>query len=400
MSRDQVDRALERLTAERERITNGLVELEAHQGYRLLRDAPLTGATERRRDELNTRMTALWRLSEAHERVLGEARELRARHAKPGQAQLAELTRLLTGASVELVGAEVPLERRTLLGPTGEWLSLGAVVARMTPLYEEAAGAIAAIDGVWTALLNALAGVEDTARAAEAMLTALGARDGGFDELTRRLAALRETVRTDPLSLAPGDRPDTSDIDQAGEELTALRHRLEDAIRVRDDHDDRVREIEETIALVRAAEQETVRARDVVLAKIASPSLPDLPGSAAALTDRLAALRTFRGEGRWLDLAARAADLERAAAAALEQARTATQLISGVLERRDELRGRLDAYRAKAGRLGHAEDERLTRLYEAARDLLWTSPCDLRQATVALARFQRAIGSSAEGTSS
>ncbi len=400
MSRDEVDRALERLTTERERITNGLVELETHQGYRLLKDAPLTGATQRRRDGLNSRMATLWRLSEAHGKVLDEARELRTRHSKPGQAQLAELTRLLTGTSVELVGAEIPLEERTLLGPTGEWLSLEAVVARMTPLYEEAAGTIAAVDGVWSALLARLAEVEATAQTAEALLAALGVRDEEFDRTTRRLAEVREAVRADPLSMAPGDRPDTADIDRVGEDLTALRHRLEDAVRIRDEHDDRVRGVESTIALVRAAQLEAVRARETVLAKIAAPSLPDLPDLTAALTDRLAALGTLRGEGRWIDLAVRVSDAERAAATALDRARTAIGLINGVLERRDELRGRLSAYRAKAGRLGHAEDDHLTRLHQEAYDLLWSSPCDLRQATVALARFQRAIGPSAEGTSS
>jgi hypothetical protein len=60
--------------------------------------------------------------------------------------------------------------------------------------------------------------------------------------------------------------------------------------------------------------------------------------------------------------------------------------------RRIELRGRLSAYRAKAGRLGHSEDPELTALYEQARDLLWTAPCDLRQATATLAEYQRASG--------
>jgi hypothetical protein len=391
MSRDEVDRALERIRSERERITTVLFELDGHQGYQLLKGARLTGATERRRDELTGRLATLWRLFDAHGRVLTEAQELRARHSRPGQAQLAELTRLLTGTSVEVSSGEIPLEQRTLLGPTGEWLSLDAVVARMKPLYEAAAGTIGTVDGIWSALLTRLGEVESAAQTVEAMLGSLGVEDEEFGRLARRLAGLQETVRTDPLALAPDDRPDTSAIDALGDDLAALRQRIADAVRIRDEHDDRVRGIEATIELVRTAQEEAVRAREAVLAKIASPSLPDLPDLATALADRLAGLAALRGEGRWSDLAARVADLERSAATALDQARTATGLINGLIERRDELRGRLDAYHAKAGRLGRAEDDGLTRLYQQAHDLLWTSPCDLRQATVALAAYQRAI---------
>jgi hypothetical protein len=398
MNRDEIDRTLTRRKSERERITKVLLELEDHQGYQLLKGTRLTGATERSWAAISGRMATLWKLFDAHGKVLGEAEELRARHNKPGQVQLAELTRLLTGTSVELVSEEIPLEERTLLGPTGEWLTLEAVIERMTPLYEETAGLVAAVNEVWSALLTRLAEVEETARAVEALHTSLGVRDPRFEELSGLLAAVRETVRSDPMSLASGDTADTTRIDAIGTDLAALRGRLEDALRIRDEHDARARGIEAAIGLVETAEQEAAEARDRVLAKIDSPALPGLPASSAALRDRLAALEGLRGEGRWIDLATRAAEVEQAAATALDQARRTTALIDGLLERRDELRGRLDAYKAKAGRLGLAEDAELTGLHQRAHDLLWTSPCDLRGATVALADYQRAIASRAEGT--
>lgn len=398
MSRDEIDRTLTRLKGERERITQGLLELEDHQGYQMLKGTRLTGETERSWAGISGRMATLWKLFEAHGKVLGEAEELRARHSKPGQAQLAELTRLLTGTSVELVSEEIPLEERTLLGPTGEWLTLDGVIERMTPLYEETAGLVAAVNEVWSALLTRLGEVEETARAVAALHGALGVREPEFDELSGLLAAVRETVRSDPMALTSGGQADTTRIDAIGTDLAALRGRLEDALRIRDEHDARARGIEATIGLVETAEHEAAEARDQVLAKIDSPALPDIPVTSVALRDRLAALEGLRGEGRWLELATRAAEVEQAAATALDQARQTTALITGVLDRRDELRGRLDAYKAKAGRLGLAEDTELTGLHQRAYDLLWTSPCDLRGATRALADYQRAIASRAEGT--
>jgi hypothetical protein len=398
MNRDEIDRTLTRRKDERERITAKLLELEDHQGYQLLKGTPLTGATERSWAAISGRMATLWKLFEAHGTVLAEAEELRARHSKPGQAQLAELTRLLTGTSVELVSEQIPLEERTLLGPTGEWLTLEGVLQRMTPLYEETAGLIASVHEVWSALLTRLGEVEETARAVTALHGALGVSEPEFERVSALLADLRETVRSDPMSLASGGHADTTRIDAIGDELAPLRGRLEDALRIRDEHDARARGIEATIALVATAEREATEARDRVLARIDSPALPSIPALSAVLRDRLTALDGLRAEGRWIDLAARVAEVEQAAATALDQTRQTTALITGVLDRRDELRGRLDAYKAKAGRLGLAEDAELAELHQRAYDLLWTSPCDLRGATKALADYQRAIASRAEGT--
>ena len=57
---------------------------------------------------------------------------------------------------------------------------------------------------------------------------------------------------------------------------------------------------------------------------------------------------------------------------------------------RAELRGRLDAYKAKVARLGFAEDPLLVERYDAARRMLWSAPCDLRAAEAAVLRYQRA----------
>lgn len=398
MNREEIDRTLERLKDERERITQLLLELERHQGYQLLKGTPLTGATASRWTDINGRMATLWKLFDAHGKVLGEAEELRARHNKPNQAHLAELTRLLTGFSVELESENVPIEKRSLLDPTGEWLSLDGVVKRMNPIYEETTGLVASVHEIWSALLTRLGEVEDTARAVESLHASLGIREPEFDQVAQALARVRDAARSDPLSLSSGGKADTSRIEVIRAELATLRGRLEDALRIRDEHEERARGIATMIELVEAAEHEAVTARDTILAKIASPALPDLPARSAALRDRLAALKGLRGEGRWLELATRAAELEQAAAGALDQTRETTGLITGLLDRRDELRGRLDAYKAKAGRLGLAEDTALTEIHQRARDLLWTSPCDLRGATVALADYQRAIASRAEGT--
>jgi hypothetical protein len=61
------------------------------------------------------------------------------------------------------------------------------------------------------------------------------------------------------------------------------------------------------------------------------------------------------------------------------------------LDKREELRGLLRAYKAKAARLGAAEDPDLAARHDEAHGLLWTAPCDLAAAEAAVLAYQRAI---------
>lgn len=399
MSRDEVDRTLARLRDERDRISTTLLELEAHHGYQLLEGATLEGETGRVQSEVRQGMSSLWNLFDLYGRTLRAAEDLRARHPRPGQAQLAELTRLLAGPSVELPPATIPLERRTLLsGSSGEKLTLRAAVERMTVLYEEVAQAVGELDGVWSALLSRLAEVEAERRSADELLDSLGGTEPELDRLRAELDAVAAVVRGDPLSLASGGRADTGRLDAIHAGLAEVRRGLERAERLRGEFAGRVDAIAAVLDRLREVEAEARRVREEVLVKIASPAPPEPPRASAALADRLASLSGPPPGLGWNDLAERVADLERASDAALERARETAGVIRGLLDRREELRGRLDAYRVKAARLGHAEDAELARMYERARELLWTSPCDLRAATVALSGYQQAINARAKGT--
>jgi hypothetical protein len=75
----------------------------------------------------------------------------------------------------------------------------------------------------------------------------------------------------------------------------------------------------------------------------------------------------------------------------LPECRALVANLAGLLDRRTELRGRLEAYRAKATRLGHAESATLSALHRAAHDVLFTAPCDLPEATRAVGRYQQAV---------
>jgi hypothetical protein len=399
MSREAVDRALKSLREDRDRISTALFDLENHPGYRLLKGARLAGSTRRRWEDATTRLTLLWRLFDAYQRVLDEAGELRDRQPRPGEAVLRELTGLLSGPSVELPLEEIPLEKRTLLGPTSERFTLDEAVERMTAAYGEAIDLISSVDTAWEALLGPLDAAEEEWREAARLARSLEAgRHAELDRIGRELAAAGQIVRTDPLALARDGGADASRLDAVRTDLAAVHRALTEAVRMREEYDRRADEIEASLARLGEVLDEARHTYRTVQIKIASPGVDEPADPTPVLRERLAALAGLRGAGRWSELTGRVADLERTVTAALEQAGRSHRLISGLLERRDELRGRLDAYRAKAARLGFAEHDELTRLQEQARELLWTAPCDLQRSTVVLAQYQRVLRSLETGT--
>jgi len=115
--------------------------------------------------------------------------------------------------------------------------------------------------------------------------------------------------------------------------------------------------------------------------------LPDV----SVLATRVEGLQALRASGRWTRLASELDLIGKQAAAVTKQCRDAEQDAKGLVERRNELRGLLDAYRAKAGGTGGAENSELDHRYLQARDLLWTAPCDLAAATAAVNGYQQAV---------
>jgi len=129
--------------------------------------------------------------------------------------------------------------------------------------------------------------------------------------------------------------------------------------------------------------------------KIHGMQAPDLAVPWEEPGPRLAAARELCQRGGWRQLATELAALECDADATLQRARAELADSSRPGWERAELRGRLGAYRAKAATLGRIEDLALEQLYQRARDLLWSAPCDLAIAAAAVAEYQSAVNATA-----
>ncbi|MEV7284028.1 hypothetical protein AB0O01_05580 [Streptomyces sp. NPDC093252] len=408
MDRDEVDRALARLGAEHEAIETSLLALQDHAGRRLLEGAELTGTTQERWRGAEAAITLLWTYFDAYAGALRSAREIRSRRRWSSREDLVELTELLRGEPVALAGAAAV----TAFAPTphgggrlSESFSLASLVDRMNELYAGSLDMVVAADAVWSALparIDLLAAeLQRTRRLAHSVGVRPGEHPAGDDleRITRTLTALRERVVSDPLaywlpaqaSSAPGGgRPDTSVYDREARALEEVRREIDAVLGVRQDAEQRLIRLRDVLSRADRTLAEARTARGEVLAKIAATEVPPVSGPPTALQEQLATAAEYRRQGQWHRLSPLLESLEQKAEDELLRARESLTAVTAPLAVRAELRGRLDAYRAKVARHGLAEDPVLIERYDAARRMLWSAPCDLRVAGEAVLRYQRA----------
>ena len=395
LTRENVDDELARLEADAGRVSDALVELTEYNSYKLLESAPLSGSTAQRWQRMSAKIAALWDDFTAYQDVLNRAKEIRGRRIKPRPEDLAAITRLVRGDSITLSTKSVALSERTLLGPStiSETATLAQTLSRMNTEYQLAADFIAQTEEAWNRLFAAADPVQ--ARLKQLGETARGIGDRSVNTAVAGLidsySALRREVFADPLGLVVQGSTFNGRLAEIERQIGVVAEAASHQADLRADYDrgtEHLRQLVERVDEVEAAQRQVAQ---TVRDKILLENLPAFTTQAPALRARLGALDALRAQGQWGRLTSEAAILADALDAALAAATKVEQLMSGLLERREELRGRLQAYRVRAARKGAAESQPLEAYYQTARELLWTKPCDLAAATRALSVYQKAV---------
>jgi hypothetical protein len=264
-------------------------------------------------------------------------------------------------------------------------------LVQLTQDLERAAGDVIArldeIDAVGTKVAARFAPLTEALARVRASAGTLGGEAPGradVDRLDADLARAFHQAQGDPFGAAPDLTGLTARIDRlaaAVSELTVLR----------DGYPARAARLRSTVDDLVATEEAAAGAYALAVEKIANPALPERADAVPALRAHLEQLRQLYEEARWTRLAEELTAAEQTADDALARVTQLRAAAVGLLDRRAELRGRLDAYRARAGRLGLIEHSELSTLHIAARDLLYTAPCDLPAATRAVVAYQRML---------
>jgi hypothetical protein len=400
-TRQAIDAAIERRAQERNGVADGLLELDDNPGRRLLDGAKLTGVTAQAWGKASAELAALYTVFDAYQKVLDRVTSMRGgAKTRLNDRELAALADLLTGRSVALPRQAVPFERRGLLDPasTQDFITLDQAVADMTRTYSIVKKTAVEAEAAWNRLLDPLDELSAEVRAARAVAdqVGLGTGDPALGRLKRiedQTGGLRRAALSDPLGMVAGSGAGTP-VKVAGlrHDTAAVRTELDQALAARVEFDSRIAGIRAAIDRIADAEAEAAKVRALVLEKIAAPTLPPPSGAAAHLRTKVAGLERERTSQSWTLLGRELAKLDRDSAVILENARKRVTQVRAPLDHRDELRGLLEAYRARAARYGVAESPQLAADHQAARDLLWSAPCDLVSAERAVRRYQAAVG--------
>lgn len=390
ISRDAADQMLAGLGAAHDRIAAAMFALDSQPALGYLRGSTLTGTTAGRWQTLRPELDLLW----AHFTLLGvvveQARAIRGAR-RPGDAEWGELSAMLQESTIGLDAAGLPSDGSG--NPAVTWIKVWDLAQQLEQRCAAVAAQLSEVDAAWSAVAGRLAPITEAVDKAMALAAELGAADT-VEPLRATLANLQSTAIEDPLAGAPGGRIGgrvEDGLRELSARVDATRQRLAELKSLRDGYQQRVAALRGLADDVIAAERELAEVYARVTEKILEPGLAALPSLGAGLRTTADQLERLGASGEWATLADTMAATEKSARDARERVTYLRQVATGLLDRREELRGRLDAYRAKASSKGLVEHPELTNRYDEAHMVLYTAPCDLRAGTRAVLAYQQTL---------
>ena len=307
------------------------------------------------------------------------------------EQRLQEIEQLLRGKSIHLPPVEVPLEQRTLLSGVSniDRISPDDLLEAMTGAFEAARDAVFAVDRAWRNLGKELS-------AASTLIANLRQRSASvrceatpqLDEAEQLLRTVRAQVQSDPLGAAAGLTAQIDPLLAPIEAAVAARERLDREIA------DGLAAAHRQMDQLASLHADAVAACAEAHAKIADCAALPHPAEATkvdGLRQWLGRLDKKRAEGVWEPLHIGLRQWNTAAGECVAEEREALAANRAVVETRNELRGRLDALKAKARARGRAEDQGLVKLAQSAEALLYTRPTALDQAADAVTSYERQL---------
>ncbi|MCP3936144.1 MAG: hypothetical protein GY708_12315 [Actinomycetia bacterium] len=402
MNADEIDALLERYRVAHSRIAANLVDLDDHRAYEMLSGAEVGPVTSARLGEGFDNISLLWSGLTQLGRVLDEAGALRSQ-GRPRGERGKQLEELLLSNSIEFGAQELEstgLDRgdRGLLESPKRSFTIDELLVMMASVYEPIRDAIAEIDAVWSEILPRL----DAARTSmSSMREHLSGADEPAEVEAAQLAVdeLDRIVLSDPLAIRHN----------AGRDLEAAvleaARRVDAMVAERASLDDDLRSIDTRLAGLRLLRAKAAAAYSEAHAKILDPSdLVRVPGphvidGHGGLAERA---KNLAGDSRAKNTAAGAIALteyrswDHLALALHAQLESAHRKNRAGLDTRDELRGRLIAYKAKASALAIAAvtHPTIADIAESAQNELFTAPIDLDRAADLVDRFAEAVSRS------
>jgi predicted nucleic acid-binding Zn-ribbon protein len=397
MSIKQIDDALAAWRLRLGAAAQNLLDVQSHPVFRRISapDAKLSGDTAQKSAVAVRTLSYLMQCFDLLQAAIQGAEELRQDMPSlfGAEEREREISSVLQGKSIHLPAVQVPLQHRTLLTTIEnvDTISPPELLKFMESAFENVKQIVLSLDSAWESLGRTIQQASERLSALREKAGDLSVTDcQDLDEAELELKRLEESATHDPLGPASTLAQNVNDslgrisarLDQlegerrqAAEGLTAARNLLS----------------------VLKSEQESAR-RVYTEAREKTASALDFDSSElrfqaiAAWFERLNAAAAETSPGsmlvglkNWINAAQQAQAANRALMSQAQQA----------LETRSELRGRLDALKAKARAYSLAEDDELMALGNQAAALLYKRPTPLDEASALVSAYEAKLNSQA-----
>jgi hypothetical protein len=404
MTLQQIDEELSVWDGRLAAIADNLMWLQSDSTYLILKGADATsqiragGKTAHRAEPALQAVPVIFDHFNLLHSTIDQAKELRK--GLPaifgGEQKLAEIDRLLNGRSIQPPEAVASGQRSLLSGAHGTGcVTPLEMLEAMVKAFAAARDAVVAVEHAWRDLAEGIDRAEATVqvcrnRAAEPDGQLSPQLRAELASIEAKLAGIRECVGSDPLGAFDMLK---KDLEPA---LAGVARTAEAAGKIRDELLQAHAQLDELMALHRQSLATVAEAQ----VAIADPEL-----AAPVAGERLERLRAWleqldhrRQDGASAILEAGLKHWRDAASECLAQEKHAHSTNRSQLEMRRELRGRLDALKAKARARGVAEQTGIAELADRARQLLATRPTDLKEAAGTVTRYADAVNAAGTGT--
>lgn len=357
-------------------LRTAIADLEAMPSHLMLKDAKEGTETARKYGKAAKHADDLWILVQAADAQLTVANDYFAEKGASGRNQ-AELIRLLSDSWYAV----------TFTDRSVRTLSVPQTLNELRNKFEAIREGVALIDQLWVSLLPRIEAARETVARLESEAEALGIVEPLIGRAKSLAEDLAERLVSDPLSVTVGDGSQLDmQVASAAKQISKLRSG-------HDNLDNDLEETEELLASLRVLRARVEATHVEASTKIENPgSLVRAPGPGLidgpdGLAHRLDQLFETATSDRWTQKRTLLDSWLQSARKLEKQLAKAEQKNQRSILQRDELRGRLQAYRAKMAATGRAEDVELETVANRARSELYDAPTDLAVAEAAIAEL-------------
>ncbi|AFZ25435.1 hypothetical protein Cylst_3280 [Cylindrospermum stagnale PCC 7417] len=379
--------------------SHNLLELQELPTYQRLCGSPgfpgvqLTGITAIRVSPAISAMNDLFQYFDLLVQTIDQASKLRQqlpRFLVPEQ-KVDEIKQLLTGASIRLPAVQTPLAQRELLtiAQTAQAIAPAQLLQVMNHAFSVARDAVLAVDAAWANLDGMLKDAVAQIQSLEKLGESLGQSSLSEILLIRgTIASLQQRIEQDPLGVSEDFQHQIQPM------LAQLQSTLAQAAKQLAQARDKLAIAQETLQQLEKLHSKSVATFAESQEKIVDHSIMQTPLPQAqidALSQWLTKLETKLAQGLVNPVMVGLDNWLLKAREYMVTAQRTDTAHNNLLQTRRELRGRLDALKAKALVRRLIEDAILAELAQQAKELLYMRPTPLDKAAELVSQYEKRL---------